>query len=345
MQLPHIAPLDASLRPVLQAAIDDKTKPLGALGQLETLALRLGMILGGAKPELKRPALLVFAADHGIAAAGVSAYPPEVTAQMVRNFVAGGAAINVFTRQHGIALEVVDAGVRAPLPPAPGLVNARIANGTRNFAEVRAMDPGQLELALTTGMARVLSHARLGSNAIAFGEMGIGNTSSAACLMSRLTGTPIEQCIGRGTGLDDAGLAHKREVLAGALARHADAVEPLDALAAFGGFEIAMMTGAFLAAAASRMVIVVDGFIASAALLVAQRLEPAVLDYCVFSHCSHEQGHRALLAHFGAQPLLALDLRLGEGTGAALAWPLLVSATAFLREMATFGSAGVSTAG
>jgi len=344
MQLPQIAPLDAALRPALQAAIDDKTKPLGALGQLETLALRIGMILGSTRPELKRPALIVFAADHGVAAAGVSAYPPEVTAQMVRNFVAGGAAINVFARQHGIALEVVDAGVRAPLPSAPGLVNGRIANGTRNFAETRAMDRAQLEMALTAGMARVLSHVRLGSNAIAFGEMGIGNTSSAACLMSRLTGTPIEQCIGRGTGLDDAGLARKREVLAGALALHADAVEPLDALEAFGGFEIAMMTGAFLAAAASRMVIVVDGFIASAALLVAQRLDPAVLDYCVFSHCSQEQGHRALLSHFGAQPLLALDLRLGEGTGAALAWPLLVSATAFLREMATFSSAGVSTA-
>ncbi|WP_020204322.1 MULTISPECIES: nicotinate-nucleotide--dimethylbenzimidazole phosphoribosyltransferase [Cupriavidus] len=344
MQFPAIVPLDASLRPALQAAIDAKTKPLGALGRLESLALRIGLITGSTAPELRRPAVIVFAADHGIADAGVSAYPAEVTAQMVLNFLGGGAAINVFARQHGLALEVVDAGVRAPLPAAPGLVNCRIAAGTRNFARERAMSAEQAEAALTAGMARVLRHAQLGTNVIAFGEMGIANTSSAACLMSRLAGTPLDACIGRGTGLDDAGLARKRAVLAQALELHADAVEPLDALAAFGGFEVAMMAGAFLAAAASRMVIVVDGFIASAALLVAQRLDPAVLDYCVFSHCSHEHGHRELLARFGAEPLLALDLRLGEGTGAALAYPLLVSATAFLREMATFGGAGVSTA-
>ncbi|WP_454732127.1 MULTISPECIES: nicotinate-nucleotide--dimethylbenzimidazole phosphoribosyltransferase [Cupriavidus] len=344
MQFPAIVPLDASLRPALQAAIDAKTKPLGALGRLESLALRIGLITGSTTPELRRPAVIVFAADHGIADAGVSAYPAEVTAQMVLNFLGGGAAINVFARQHGLALEVVDAGVRAPLPAAPGLVNCRIAAGTRNFARERAMSAEQAEAALTAGMARVLRHAQLGTNVIAFGEMGIANTSSAACLMSRLAGTPLDACIGRGTGLDDAGLARKRAVLAQALELHADAVEPLDALAAFGGFEVAMMAGAFLAAAASRMVIVVDGFIASAALLVAQRLDPAVLDYCVFSHCSHEHGHRELLARFGAEPLLALDLRLGEGTGAALAYPLLVSATAFLREMATFGGAGVSTA-
>ncbi|MDF3835283.1 nicotinate-nucleotide--dimethylbenzimidazole phosphoribosyltransferase [Cupriavidus basilensis] len=344
MLLPTIAPLDATLRPTLQAAIDAKTKPLGALGRLEDLALQIGLITGSAAPELKRPAVIVFAGDHGVADAGVSAYPAEVTAQMVLNFLAGGAAINVFSRLHGLALEVVDAGVRAPLPSAPGLVNCRIAAGTRNFAQERAMSAEQVQAALTAGMARVLRHAQQGSNVIGFGEMGIANTSSAACLVSRLTDTPIDECIGRGTGLDDAGLARKRAVLAQALALHADAVAPLDVLAAFGGFEIAMMTGAFLAAAASRMVILVDGFIASAALLVAQRLAPEVLQYCVFSHCSHEHGHRRLLDHFGAQPLLALDLRLGEGTGAALAYPLVASAAAFLREMATFDAAGVSTA-
>ncbi|MBB1635804.1 nicotinate-nucleotide--dimethylbenzimidazole phosphoribosyltransferase [Cupriavidus sp. UME77] len=344
MQLPAITPLDASLRPTLQAAIDAKTKPLGALGRLEDLALQIGLITGSGTPELKRPAVIVFAGDHGVADAGVSAYPAEVTAQMVLNFLAGGAAINVFSRLHGLALEVVDAGVRVPLPSAPGLVNCRIAAGTRNFASERAMSSEQVQAALTAGMARVLRHAQQGSNVIGFGEMGIANTSSAACLVSRLTDTPIEDCIGRGTGLDDAGLARKRAVLAQALALHADAVEPLDVLAAFGGFEIAMMTGAFLAAAASRMVILVDGFIASAALLVAQRLAPEVLEYCVFSHCSHEHGHRRLLDYFGAEPLLALDLRLGEGTGAALAYPLVASAAAFLREMATFGAAGVSTA-
>ncbi len=344
MQFPEITPLDNTLRPALQAAIDDKTKPLGALGRLESLALQLGLILGTQRPVLQRPTVIVFAADHGVADAGVSAYPAEVTAQMVRNFLAGGAAINVFSRQHGIALEIVDAGVRAPLPAAPGLVNCRIADGTRNFAQEPAMSPEQAAAAMTAGMARVLRHAQQGCNVIGFGEMGIANTSAAACLMQRLTGLPLADCIGRGTGLDDAGLARKREVLEGALALHADALAPLDVLATFGGFEIAMMAGAYLAAAASRMVILVDGFIASAALLVAQRIDPSVLQYCVFTHCSHERGHRALLDHFGAEPLLALDLRLGEGTGAALAWPLLASAVAFLNEMATFSGAGVSTA-
>jgi len=344
LPFPPIAPLDESLRPALQSAIDNKTKPLGALGQLEKLALRIGLICGSTRPELKRPVVIVFAGDHGITEAGVSAYPAEVTAQMVRNFVAGGGAINVFSRLHGLTLEVVDAGVRAPLPNSPGLVNSRIANGTRNFADGPAMTADQRDTAMTAGMARVLRHAQQGSNVIAFGEMGIGNTSSAACLMSRLTGIPLADCVGRGAGLDDAGLTRKREVLEKAMARHADAADPLDALAAFGGFEIAMMAGAFLAAAASRMVILVDGFIASAALLVASRIDPNVLQYCVFSHCSHEQGHRALLKHFDAEPLLALDLRLGEGTGAALAWPLVASAVAFLRDMATFTAAGVSTA-
>lgn len=344
MQFPEITPLDDALRPALQAAIDDKTKPLGALGRLESLALQLGLILGTARPALQRPTVIVFAADHGVADAGVSAYPAEVTAQMVQNFLAGGAAINVFSRQHGIALEIVDAGMRVPLAAAPGLVNCRIADGTRNFAVEPAMTAEQAAAAMTAGMARVLRHAQQGCNVIGFGEMGIANTSAAACLMQRLTGLPLEECIGRGTGLDDAGLARKREVLERALALHAGAQAPLEVLATFGGFEIAMMAGAFLAAAASRMVILVDGFIASAALLVAQRLDPNVLQYCVFTHCSHERGHRALLQHFGAEPLLALDLRLGEGTGAALAWPLVASASAFLNEMATFSGAGVSTA-
>lgn len=344
MQIPEITPLDEALRPALQVAIDDKTKPLGALGRLESLALQLGLILGTQRPALQRPTVIVFAADHGVADAGVSAYPSEVTAQMVQNFLAGGAAINVFSRQHGIALEIVDAGVRVPLAAAPGLVNCRIADGTRNFAVEPAMTAEQAAAAITAGMARVLRHAQQGCNAIGFGEMGIANTSAAACLMQRLTGLPLDECIGRGTGLDDAGLARKREVLERALALHAGAQAPLEVLATLGGFEIAMMAGAFLAAAASRMVILVDGFIASAALLVAQRLDPNVLQYCVFTHCSHERGHRALLQHFGAEPLLALDLRLGEGTGAALAWPLVASAAAFLNEMATFSGADVSTA-
>lgn len=341
---PKIAPLDPSWTARLQAVIDDKTKPLGALGRLEPLAAQVGAIQRTLKPELRRPAMLVFAADHGIADEGVSAYPAEVTAQMVMNFIAGGAAINVFARQHGFVLEVVDAGVRSALPPAPGLIDSRLGAGTRNFAREPAMSRAQAEAALAAGAAHVARHAAQGSNVIGFGEMGIANTSAASCLTSRLAGLPLADCVGRGTGLDEAGLAHKLAVLDAAMGTHADARQPLDALAAFGGFEIAMMAGAFLAAAAHRMAVLVDGFIASAALLVASRIDRAVLDYCVFSHCSHERGHRALLDYFGARPLLALDLRLGEGTGAALAYPLVASAVAFLREMATFGEAGVSTA-
>lgn len=345
MSFPAIPPIDTSLTRALQAAIDDKTKPRGALGQLEALALQIGLVQGSTQPALRRPAVLVFAGDHGVADAGVSAYPAEVTAQMVMNFLAGGAAINVFSRQHGLLLEVIDAGVRTPLAAAPGLIDRRLGPGTRNFAEETAMTRAQAEAALAAGIERVGWHARQGTNVIAFGEMGIANTSAAACLVSRLAGLPLHECIGRGTGLDDAGLAHKHDVLARAMQRHAGAVDPVDVLAALGGFEIAMMAGAFLGAAAQRMLVLVDGFIASAALLVAQRIDPAVVGYCVFSHCSHEQGHRALLAHFGARPLLSLDLRLGEGTGAALAYPLVVSAVAFLQQMATFSGAGVSDAG
>lgn len=210
LALPPIAPLDESLRAALQAAIDDKTKPPGSLGRLESLAMQIGLIRGETVPELDRPAIIVFAGDHGVADAGVSAFPPEVTAQMVLNFLGGGAAINVFTRLHGMALEVVDVGVRAPLPAAPGLVNCRVANGTRNFVDQPAMTPAEAGAAINAGIARVLRHAQQGTNVIGFGEMGIANTSAAACLMSRLVGLPLEACIGRGTGLDDAGLARKR---------------------------------------------------------------------------------------------------------------------------------------
>jgi nicotinate-nucleotide--dimethylbenzimidazole phosphoribosyltransferase len=204
------------------------------------------------------------------------------------------------------------------------------------------MTSAQALAALQAGAARVRHHAALGTNVIGFGEMGIANTSSAACLMSRLCGVPIDECVGRGTGLDNAGLAKKRNVLASALAQHAAAIGPLDVLATFGGFEIAMMTGAYLAAGQARMTILVDGFIATAALLVADALAPNVREYCVFAHASNEAGHRRMLDHFGARPLLALDMRLGEGTGAALAVPLLRAAVAFVNEMASFDSAGVA---
>lgn len=338
---PAIAPLDDALRKRLQHVIDHKTKPPGSLGQLEAIALQIGLIQRTERPHVQRPVTIVFAGDHGIAAEGVSPYPQAVTAQMVANFLAGGAAINAFSGAAQCVLEIVDAGVASPLPVSDRLVSLPVARGTRNFAAEPAMTRDEAAKALAAGAARVRLHASLGTNVIGFGEMGIANTSSAACLMSRLLDVPIDACVGRGTGLDDQGLAHKRAVLGRALVRHSHAIAPLDVLATFGGFEIAMMTGAYLAAASERMTILVDGFIATAALLVAERIAPGVRDYCVFSHASHEAGHRRMLEHFGAKPLLALDLRLGEGTGAALALPLVRAAAAFLTEMASFESAGV----
>jgi nicotinate-nucleotide--dimethylbenzimidazole phosphoribosyltransferase len=340
---PAVEALDQSMRAELQHIIDTKTKPPGSLGQLEALALQMGLIQRTTRPRIERPVMIVFAADHGIAAEGVSPYPQEVTAQMVLNFLAGGAAINALSGVAGMTLEVVNAGVATPLPSAAQLVDIPVARGTRNFAHEPAMTRDEALAAMQAGAARVRHHASLGTNVIGFGEMGIANTSAAACVMSRLCALPIDVCVGRGTGLDDAGLAKKRDVLAAALEHHMNAIEPLDVLATFGGFELAMMAGAYVAAAQAHMTILVDGFIASAALLVALAVAPSVRDYCVFAHASNETGHRRMLEHLGATPLLALDLRLGEGTGAALAVPLLRAAVAFINEMASFESAGVAT--
>jgi nicotinate-nucleotide--dimethylbenzimidazole phosphoribosyltransferase len=283
--------------------------------------------------------MVVFAGDHGLAAQGVSAYPADVTWQMVMNFLAGGAAVSVLARQHGLSLTVVDAGVRCDFQPQPGLLLRKIAPGTADASQGPAMTADQCATALSAGREVVRG---LPGNALLLGEMGIGNSSSAALLLARLAGLPIESCTGRGTGLDDAGLAHKVRVLSAVLQRHADAAEPLQALAALGGFEIAMMVGAVLQAAAERRVVVVDGFIVGSAVLVAHALQPAVLQRCVFAHRSQEGGHPLLLRHLGVEPLLDLGLRLGEGSGAALAWPLLESACRILEEMASFESAGVS---
>ena len=338
--IPSISDIsDATIAARLQSAIDNKTKPLGALGRLETLALRIGLILGSDAPVLEAPQMLVCAGDHGLAARGVSAYPSDVTWQMVENFLAGGAAVSVLARQHGLALTVVDCGVRRDFQARPGLVSRRIAAGTADASAGPAMTAGQCVQAIANGREVVRA---LPGNALLLGEMGIGNSSSAALLLSRLAGLDIGACTGAGTGLDAAGLARKRDVLREVLARHAAAIAPLDALAAFGGFEVATLVGAVLQAAQERRVIVVDGFIASAAVLVAQALQPHVTQRCVAAHSSAEPGHTLLLQHLGLDPLLNLDLRLGEGSGGALAWPLLESACRILREMASFEAAGVS---
>jgi len=323
----------------LQHLLDNKTKPLGSLGRLEALAQRIGLILGTEAPVLSAPQMVVFAGDHGLAARGVSAYPSDVTWQMVENFLAGGAAVSVLARQHGIGLTVVDCGVRHDFAPRPGLVIAKIAPGTADALEGPAMTTAQRDTALANGAALVKA---LPGNALLLGEMGIGNTSAAALLLARLAGLDVTDCTGAGTGLDADAVQRKIGILREVLARHPDARSPLDALAAFGGFEIATLVGAVLQAALERRVIVVDGFIASAAVLVASALQPAVLQRCVFAHRSGERGHALMLAHLRAEPLLDLGLRLGEGSGAALAWPLLVSACAIVREMASFEAAGVS---
>jgi nicotinate-nucleotide--dimethylbenzimidazole phosphoribosyltransferase len=337
---PAIEPIaDATLQARLQQRLDRKTKPPGSLGRLEALALQIGLIRRSAAPTLEAPQLVVFAADHGIAAQGVSAYPQDVTWQMVENMLAGGAAISVFARQLELPLTLVDAGIARDLGARAGLLDRAIARGTRDASLEPAMSTAQCRAALDAGRALV---AALPGQALLFGEMGIANTSSAALLLARLGGVPIERAVGRGTGLDDAGLAHKRAVLARTLARHAGAQTPLAALAALGGFEIAMMAGAMLQGAHERRVLVVDGFIAGAALLAAAAFVPAVRDYAVFAHLGAEAGHAALLERLQAEPLLALGLRLGEGTGAALAWPLVEAAARMLAEMASFESAGVS---
>ena len=347
-QAPTVSAPNRELAGAVQHEIDFKTKPRGALGRLEELALKLAVIQDDMRPSCTRPTLIVFAADHGLAIEGVSAYPQEVTAQMVANFLAGGAAINVFARQHDVDLKIVNAGVAHDIPGAKQPIDHAIGRGTANALNAAAMTRAEMSQALETGANIAAAVHANGSNTIAFGEMGIGNTSSAALLMHFLTDLPVDVCIGRGTGLDDTGLAHKREILERVMRRVAPTLpaapdaRALAVLREVGGFEIAMMAGAILGAASHRMVVVVDGFIATAAVLVAQALEAHVRDYCVYSHCSDEHGHAELLRWLDAHPLLSLDMRLGEGTGAALAMPLLRSATLFLDEMASFASAGVS---
>ena len=343
LNLPPVPDLhDPALAAALRHKIDRKTVPHGALGRLAALAERLGAILGTTEPRLDKPQLVVFAADHGIAARGVSAYPSDVTGQMVGNFVAGGAAVSVLARQHGIAQTVVDCGVRRDFDAAPGLHTAKIAPGTADCSVGPAMSAAQCGQALANGIELVKG---LPGNALLLGEMGIGNTSPAALLTARLGGIDVAEVTGAGTGLDAAGIARKTAVLREALAANAGATAPLAVLAALGGFEIATMVGSVLQAASERRVVVVDGFIASAAVLVASKIAPHVLQRCVFAHQSDERGHARLLQVLGAEPLIDLGLRVGEGSGAALAWPLLESACRIINEMASFESAGVSDKG
>lgn len=342
----NVQPINEALRPQIQAKINNKTKPLGALGVLEDLAMQLCLVQQRLDPVITAPHLLVFAGDHGAAAApGISAYPQSVTAQMVLNFLHGGAAINGFCAEAGLNLWVVDAGVNADLPAHANLKARKIAHGTQNYLEQPAMNEEQLHRAFAHGEALIEELAQAGCNLVALGEMGIGNTASAALVAQVITGIDLKLLVGPGTGLDAAGVATKNNFLAAALALHnLPGQDAYMALRYFGGFELAMMAGACLAAAARGMLVLVDGFIATAAVLAAIKINSNARAFCVFCHASSEPGHRYLLAHLQAQGLLDLGLRLGEGSGAALAFPLVKAAARFINSMASFESAGVSRA-
>ncbi len=331
-----ITSTNTSLETAVRQRIDNKTKPLGALGRLEEIALQIALIQQTETPLLQNPHVLVFAGDHGLAAEGVSAYPAEVTYGMVKNFIAGGAAINVFCRQNGLQLLVCDVGVNGTFAEnTETFVKYKIRSGTRNMLHEPAMTLDECEAALDAGKTLVNGVSFRHCNVVGFGEMGIGNTSPAALLMHRFTGLPLVQCVGRGTGLDDAGLIHKLSVLQSVADQYTRLTEPMHILAAMGGLEIAAIVGGMLQAIENDMIILVDGFIASSALLVAQRLNPAVLKNCIFCHQSDEAGHKLLLDFIDAKPLLSLQLRLGEGTGCALAYPLVQAAVTMLNDMAT----------
>lgn len=330
-----------SLKDQLQHKIDFKTKPTGALGQLEDIALQIGLIQQTLSPEIKKPTMLVFAADHGLADEKISPYPKDVTWQMAMNFVAGGAAISVFCKQNGFDLKVIDAGVDFDFPENTPIINAKIARGSKNMRVAPAMSIDECKLAMEKGAEFVKAEANQGCNTIAFGEMGIGNTSPSSLLIHRFLNLPIEECVGAGAGVQGDALNHKQQILI-EVSKKYNPSTPLETLATFGGLEIAMMTGAFIEAARQNMVILVDGFIASAAMLTASQFEPSLKDNCIFCHKSHEKAHTTLLERLGVEPILDLRLRLGEGTGAAVALPIVKSAVNFLNQMASFEDAGVS---
>ena len=327
---------------LLQEKIDSKTKPIGALGSLETLAFQIASVFETLNPKITNPNIVVFAADHGIANHGVSAYPQDVTRQMVNNFLEGGAAINIFCKQHNIELFIVDAGVNYDFPTNAKLLNAKIAKGTQSFLHAPAMSETELQLCFEKGKSIIETIAKTGSNCIGFGEMGIGNTSTASVLMSLLTGFPIEECVGKGTGVDLEKLIQKQNILKKAIENYSGQAELMSQLAYFGGFEIIQMASGILTAFENKMIILVDGFICSVAFLIASKINTDIHKNAVFCHCSAEKAHQKLLDYLQAKPILNLDLRLGEGTGCAIAFPILKSAVAFLNEMASFESAGVS---
>lgn len=329
----------------LNEIIDGKTKPLKSLGRLEEIAFKIGKIQNSIKPELKNPHIVVFSADHGLAQLGVSPYPSEVTRQMVLNFVSGGAAINVFCRNNGISLEVVDSGVLGKEPFPEEVTAKKIAEGTKNSFYEDAMTKEQLNLCLQNGKEVVRNLSSKECNIIGLGEMGIGNTSSASLIVSAVLDLPLSNTTGIGAGFGVAGIQKKVEILEKVFSkRFSDCdFEPLSILRKVGGFEIAMMVGAYLQAYEENITTLIDGFISSAAFLLACKIEPKIVSSSFFSHASDSKGHRYIYEHFKMEPILSLGMRLGEGSGAAICYPIVKSSVDFLREMASFESAGVSS--
>lgn len=343
MIYPEIPPFDFAAADLARRRQDILTKPSGSLGLLEDLSVQLAGITGKERPRFARKAVITMAADHGVVVEGVSAYPAEVTPQMVLNILRGGAAINVLARQAGAAVRVVDIGVAYDFENVQGLIQRKIAYGTMNMLKGPAMTRDQAETAIQVGMDVVRAEIEQGLDLVATGDMGIGNTTASSAITAVLTGQPVEQVTGRGTGLDDAGLSKKVKIIKEAVRINApDPKDALDVLSKVGGFEIAGLVGVILGAAAQRVPVVIDGFISGAAALVAAELVPAVKPYMIASHQSVEVGHRAIWNRLGLHPLLNLGLRLGEGTGAVLAFHLVEAASRILDEMATFAEAGVS---
>lgn len=340
-----IAPLAHHQETAIQSRIDQKTKPLGALGRLEELALQLALIQQREKIGIDKPTLLVFAGDHGIAQQGVSIAPSAVTRQMVLNFLAGGAAVNCFCQANDMRLKVIDAGILEPIED-DRLIVQRLGAGTADLSLQAAMTALQAEQGVKLGAALAKAQAADGCSLLAFGEMGIGNTSSAAALLCAMTQLPTAACVGRGTGITESQLQHKQKLVAQAVQRLGQPDhqqhDPLTLLAELGGFEIAQITGAILGAAEAGIAMLIDGFIVTAAAMLAVRIAPRCRDYMIFAHGSAEGGHALMLESLRARPLLDLGLRLGEGTGAVLALPLLRAACAFYNDMASFESAGVT---
>ncbi|MEM6188648.1 nicotinate-nucleotide--dimethylbenzimidazole phosphoribosyltransferase [Shewanella scandinavica] len=348
----QISPVSKTQDPLIQQKIDLKTKPPGALGQLESLALQIARVQAtdlqqtdqpqNTVLKIVHPTMLVFAGDHGIAAEGVSIAPSEVTRQMVQNFANGGAAINVFCRQVGFTLEVIDCGILTPVEGVEGIIDQRLGAGTGAIHLEPAMALETVDKGFAMARDLIERHHQAGCNLVAFGEMGIGNTSAAAAIMAAIMQLDVIDCVGRGTGINSETLERKLMLIELALLLHQSALTgPKSVLACLGGFEIVQMTGAMLAAAERKMLVVVDGFIATAAALVAVQIAPNVRDYLIFAHQSDEQGHQRMLEFLQAKPLLSLGLRLGEGTGAALALPLIQASVNFYNQMASFSDAGI----